>query len=303
MEQKILHLFRQEDPDVRARVPGPAAIVAQHGFDAKSGAFDPARHLRDGQRTEGQIEAMFASAAAPAFDVPLFERREPPPGILPDRFHQCQVRPSSCPPHELDLVRIFAPVRDVGNQIDAKCTATPNDARDRLERGAEIALADESLGFTNTFYFEGGIVSFVRALNRDLAVVNPTPFYVDRAVDGRQGRAEGPRLGRADPAGRQRPAGGPPHPAVARPLQELVPGAGASGDEAKNTARPQRYLSKFGFAGKVFPVNANSAEARRIARFWTHGHTPGPMLVRAEAPNPALPTTLDLRWKPLRRRR
>ena len=32
---------------------------------------------------------------------------------------------------------------------------------------------------------------------------------------------------------------------------------GASGDEAKNTARPQRYLAKFGFAGKVFPVNAS----------------------------------------------
>jgi uncharacterized protein (DUF2126 family)/transglutaminase-like putative cysteine protease len=53
----------------------------------------------------------------------------------------------------------------------------------------------------------------------------------------------------------------------------------------------------------TFPVNANEAEARRIARFWTHGHTPGPMLVRSEAPNPALPTTLDLRWQPLRARR
>ena len=52
-----------------------------------------------------------------------------------------------------------------------------------------------------------------------------------------------------------------------------------------------------------FPVNANEAEARRVARFWTHGHTPGPMLVRSEAPNPALPTTLDLRWQPLRTRR
>jgi uncharacterized protein (DUF2126 family) len=54
---------------------------------------------------------------------------------------------------------------------------------------------------------------------------------------------------------------------------------------------------------KTFPVNANEAEARRIARFWTHGHTPGPMLVRSEAPNPALPTTLDLRWQPVRARR
>ncbi|HEV3240787.1 MAG TPA: transglutaminase family protein [Casimicrobiaceae bacterium] len=53
----------------------------------------------------------------------------------------------------------------------------------------------------------------------------------------------------------------------------------------------------------TFPVNANEAEARRIARFWTHGHTPGPMLVRSEPQNPALPTTLDLRWQPLRARR
>ncbi len=30
---------------------------------------------------------------------------------------------------------------------------------------------------------------------------------------------------------------------------------GASGDEAKNTARPQRYLQKHGYAGKIFPVN------------------------------------------------
>src|SRR5476651_1597123 len=30
---------------------------------------------------------------------------------------------------------------------------------------------------------------------------------------------------------------------------------GASGDKAKNTARPQRYLQKHGYAGKIFPVN------------------------------------------------
>ena len=48
----------------------------------------------------------------------------------------------------------------------------------------------------------------------------------------------------------------------------------------------------------VFPVNANEAEARRLARFWPHGHTPGPVTVHDEPPNPALPTTLDLRWQP-----
>jgi DNA gyrase subunit B len=55
-----------------------------------------------------------------------------------------------------------------------------------LNKRLEIALADETLGFTTTFYFEGGIVSFVRALNRDKAVVNHVPFYVDREVEGTQ---------------------------------------------------------------------------------------------------------------------
>ena len=31
---------------------------------------------------------------------------------------------------------------------------------------------------------------------------------------------------------------------------------GASGDESKNTSRPQRYLRKHGYAGKIFPINA-----------------------------------------------
>jgi uncharacterized protein (DUF2126 family) len=48
----------------------------------------------------------------------------------------------------------------------------------------------------------------------------------------------------------------------------------------------------------TFPVNANEAEARRRARFWDYGHTPGPMDVKAEPLNPKFPFTLDLRWQP-----
>jgi uncharacterized protein (DUF2126 family)/transglutaminase-like putative cysteine protease len=48
----------------------------------------------------------------------------------------------------------------------------------------------------------------------------------------------------------------------------------------------------------TFPVNANEAEARRFARFWSHGHTPGPMTVAREAPNRNFPFTLDLRYRP-----
>jgi DNA gyrase subunit B len=55
-----------------------------------------------------------------------------------------------------------------------------------LNKRLQIALSDESLGFTSTFYFEGGIVSFVRALNRDHQVVNLLPFYVDREIEGTQ---------------------------------------------------------------------------------------------------------------------
>jgi uncharacterized protein (DUF2126 family) len=48
----------------------------------------------------------------------------------------------------------------------------------------------------------------------------------------------------------------------------------------------------------TFPVNANEAEARRVARFWNHGHTAGLMHVRREGRNPDYPLTLDLRRLP-----
>jgi uncharacterized protein (DUF2126 family)/transglutaminase-like putative cysteine protease len=49
---------------------------------------------------------------------------------------------------------------------------------------------------------------------------------------------------------------------------------------------------------ETFPVNGNEAEARRLARFVPHNHTPGPYALRPEIPADEFPLTLDLRRPP-----
>nr|WP_256675688.1 transglutaminase family protein [Pseudomonas sp. R5(2019)] len=46
----------------------------------------------------------------------------------------------------------------------------------------------------------------------------------------------------------------------------------------------------------TFPVNANEAESRRLARFFRLGHTPGQQTVVPLRINDEMPMTLDLRW-------
>jgi DNA gyrase subunit B len=52
-----------------------------------------------------------------------------------------------------------------------------------LNKGLEIYFYDERNDQEETFYFEGGITSFVRHLNRNRQVVNKTPIYINKAQD------------------------------------------------------------------------------------------------------------------------
>ena len=53
-----------------------------------------------------------------------------------------------------------------------------------LNKGLEISLRDESRDSEGTFYFEGGITSFVRHLNRNRVVRHRQPIYISKTVNG-----------------------------------------------------------------------------------------------------------------------
>src|SRR3989440_6368907 len=55
-----------------------------------------------------------------------------------------------------------------------------------LNKRLALVLEDEKLGYPYSFYFEGGILSFVRHLNSGKGLVNQVPFYVDREVESTQ---------------------------------------------------------------------------------------------------------------------
>jgi len=52
-----------------------------------------------------------------------------------------------------------------------------------LNRGLEITLRDENKDNELTFYFEGGITSFVRHLNRSRVVRHRDPIYIAKTID------------------------------------------------------------------------------------------------------------------------
>jgi DNA gyrase subunit B len=52
-----------------------------------------------------------------------------------------------------------------------------------LNKGVEIAIKDERNNQEKAFYFDGGIASFIRRLNRNRDVIHPDPIYISTMVD------------------------------------------------------------------------------------------------------------------------
>jgi DNA gyrase subunit B len=52
-----------------------------------------------------------------------------------------------------------------------------------LNKGVEISIKDERENQEKAFYFDGGIASFIRRLNRNRDVIHPDPIYISTMVD------------------------------------------------------------------------------------------------------------------------
>ena len=98
-----------------------SAVVAEHRFHGKTRAFEAARHLRDRQRPERELEAIGRNPAAPPLEVALLESGQRMPSILMDRLDERQVRSSRRSPPQLDLIPVFTPIRNVSSN---RCRAS-----------------------------------------------------------------------------------------------------------------------------------------------------------------------------------
>src|SRR5262249_52269754 len=108
--REILPPFRQNDPHAGAGIPGPSVVIAQYGADRESESREAPRHRLDGQRAEGQIEAVLDSLCAALLDEALLEHGQPPPAVLAHRFDEREVGRAGAA-LQLHAVGVFAPAR------------------------------------------------------------------------------------------------------------------------------------------------------------------------------------------------
>ncbi|MGK2965232.1 MAG: DNA topoisomerase (ATP-hydrolyzing) subunit B [Tepidiformaceae bacterium] len=94
--------------------------------------------------------------------------------------------PQSGPPRGHGTIVSFKPDASIFESVDFDFKTESETLRQYayLTKGVWFHLFDERDGREVNYYFEGGIKSFVRHLNREREVLNTDPIYVDREIDG-----------------------------------------------------------------------------------------------------------------------
>ncbi|WP_026370523.1 DNA topoisomerase (ATP-hydrolyzing) subunit B [Kallotenue papyrolyticum] len=97
---------------------------------------------------------------------------------------QNEVHPIASSDKTGTLVR-FLPDVSIFKEIDYNYKVLAQRFREMcyLTKGLRIRFIDERDDLETSFYFEGGIKSFVRYLNRDKDVLHKEPFYVERTIE------------------------------------------------------------------------------------------------------------------------
>src|SRR5262249_51960711 len=138
-------LAREHDPDVGARVPWTAAVVAEDRVHGEARPLQALHHLRHRQRPERQRESMLPFRAVADGRVELIEDRQPPRPILAHGLDQTHLRVPSETSRERLPGAVLLPLRQVGDEIDPEPSTLAQHARDRREGVGEIAFARERL--------------------------------------------------------------------------------------------------------------------------------------------------------------
>jgi DNA gyrase subunit B len=80
----------------------------------------------------------------------------------------------------------FLPDDEIFHELEIDASLLLNRFREYayLTKGIWLTFVDEKSGVDLTFYFEGGIQSYVRHLNKGREVLFPRPIYIEREVSG-----------------------------------------------------------------------------------------------------------------------
>lgn len=79
----------------------------------------------------------------------------------------------------------FMPDRTIFEMVDFDFVALAQFFREAayLNKGLEIKFVDQRRDQEQTFYFEGGVISFVRHLNRNRGVLHEKPIYISKVIN------------------------------------------------------------------------------------------------------------------------